>query len=109
MDLNEYHELAMRTADPERQSVSRLTNAALGLAGESGEVADHLKKHIFHGHELDRDKLRRELGDVLWYVCQAADALGLTLDEVAQHNIAKLRSRYPDGFSFERSINREEG
>lgn len=79
---------------------------ALGIAGEAGEVADLIKKHIGHGHELDKSKLVRELGDVLWYVAGLATVLGVPLSEVAQVNISKLSKRYPNGFSSEASKNR---
>jgi NTP pyrophosphatase (non-canonical NTP hydrolase) len=79
----------------------RLANFALGLAGETGEVCEPLKKHLFHGRDLDRDALAKELGDVLFYVSALASTLGLSLDDVAAANIAKLRARYPDGFSVE--------
>lgn len=80
----------------------------LGLAGEAGEVIEMLKKHVGHGHELDRLKLQKELGDVLWYVSAIATECGIELDLVAQLNIEKLKKRYPDGFQKERSINRDE-
>lgn len=106
MELNEYHKLAMRTANRELPWLERYTNAALGLAGEAGEVCDHLKKHVHHGHPFDREAAKKELGDLLWYVTQGADALGCTLEEIAQGNIDKLRRRYPDGFSSEASMAR---
>jgi NTP pyrophosphatase (non-canonical NTP hydrolase) len=76
---------------------------ALGLTGEAGEVADLLKKGFGHGHGVDREKLQKELGDVLWYLAVLADSFGLTLSEVARANVAKLRARYPTGFSIEAS------
>jgi NTP pyrophosphatase (non-canonical NTP hydrolase) len=79
----------------------------MGLCGESGEVIDILKKHIFHGHELDREHLLEELGDVAWYLNEAAYALDSSLEEIFDRNIAKLKKRYPQGFDKERSINRE--
>jgi NTP pyrophosphatase (non-canonical NTP hydrolase) len=78
----------------------------LGLVGESGEVVDLIKKHVYHGHPLDSDKLLKELGDVLWYVAALATALDVELSEVAAKNIAKLTARYPEGFSSEASMNR---
>jgi NTP pyrophosphatase (non-canonical NTP hydrolase) len=109
MDANEYQALAMRTETPGRERRVRLLNAALGLCGEAGEFADALKKAEFHGHALDEAEMLKELGDVLWYVALACDALGADMGEVMAQNIEKLRRRYPDGFSHERSKNREEG
>jgi NTP pyrophosphatase (non-canonical NTP hydrolase) len=108
MELNQYQQLALRTAGHREDAQKTLTNTALGLAGESGEVADLIKKALFHGHPLDREALYKELGDVLWYLAVMADALGYNLGEIAQANVDKLRARYPEGFSEERSINRRE-
>lgn len=106
MDLNEYQNKATRTANTDLPREMQIATFALGLAGESGEVADLLKKHLGHGHPLDREKLVKELGDVLWYVAALADVYGIELGAVAETNLAKLRARYPDGFSSERSRNR---
>jgi len=89
-----------------------LNAAALGLNGEAGEIADHVKKVLFHGHPLDedtRDKIAREIGDILWYCAMGAKGIGLGLGEIATMNVEKLRKRYPEGFSVERSINRPHG
>ncbi|MED3623246.1 nucleoside triphosphate pyrophosphohydrolase family protein [Neobacillus thermocopriae] len=103
MKLNEYQELASRTASPHPYE---LANYALGIAGEAGEVADLIKKNIFHGHDLSKEEINKELGDVLWYISQIARLVGLTLDEIATSNIDKLIRRYPNGFSSQDSINR---
>jgi NTP pyrophosphatase (non-canonical NTP hydrolase) len=108
MDAEAYLEKAMRTSDPTQSQKDMLTNAALGLAGESGEINDLIKKWIFHGHTLDTEKLKMELGDLLWYVGQAVYALDLDMSTIMQANIDKLLKRYPDKFSHERSINRED-
>ena len=105
MTLDEYQQLAARTIGT-RTHADQLSNMALGLAGEAGETADMLKKHLFHGKALDRDEVVRELGDVLWYVAGMATAIGISLDEVARRNVDKLRRRYPDGFSVEASAQR---
>lgn len=107
MNANEYQRLALRTAPAALSKAERLTNAALGLAGESGEVADTVKKICFQGHELDEAALSKELGDLCWYIALGCDALGVTMGDVMAGNIEKLRRRYPDGFSAERSINRQ--
>jgi len=106
--VNEYQKLAMTTLNNELDKKQILTNAVMGLCGESGEACDIVKKHLFHGHELDREALIKELGDVAWYLAEAAEALDVSLDEVFERNIEKLKKRYPEGFSSERSINREE-
>jgi NTP pyrophosphatase (non-canonical NTP hydrolase) len=106
MNLDEYQELALRTAGHRESAQKQLTYSALGLTGESGEVAEIIKKAFYHGHPLDKEALHKELGDVLWYLAVMADGLGFSLDEIASANIAKLRARYPEGFSQERSLNR---
>ncbi len=108
MDANEYQLRAMRTKRADQAPEQTLLNAVLGLNGEAGEVADILKKHLHHSHPLDITKLRDELGDVLWYVAQAADALGIHLSDIMQGNLDKLQRRYPDGFSPEASLHRQE-
>lgn len=111
MDLDEYQRLAHRTSNfngPELGAPRHLTMAALGLTGEAGEAADIVKKVVFHGHTLDREKLAKEVGDVLWYIAEMATALELPLSEIAAGNIAKLRLRYPSGFSSEASVERKD-
>ena len=108
MTVNEYQKLAITTLNNELDKKQILTNAVMGLCGESGEACDIVKKHLFHGHELDREALIKELGDVAWYLAEASEALDVSLDEVFERNIEKLKKRYPEGFSSERSINREE-
>ena len=108
MTLDDYQQLAARTLGRDRTHEQQLANAALGLAGEAGEVADVIKKHLFHATPLDQDALAKELGDCLWYIGAFATVLGLSLDEIAQRNVDKLRKRYPEGFDTERSRNRTE-
>lgn len=80
----------------------------MGLSGESGEVTDHIKKVAFQGHDLDKEEIAKELGDVLWYVARTADSIGYKLEDIAEMNVKKLRKRYPNGFSEEASRNRVE-
>lgn len=108
MHANDYQALAMRTLNPKLSTSEVLENAVMGLCGESGEAIDLVKKHLFQGHELDRDALAAELGDIAWYLAEAATALGLDLDDVLAANISKLAKRYPEGFSEEQSIHREQ-
>ena len=108
MEANEYHKLAMTTLNPALSKQDVLVNAVMGLCGESGEAIDIVKKHLHQGHELDKEKLLKELGDIAWYLAEAAYALDTPLDQVLQSNIDKLRARYPEGFSADRSVHRTE-
>lgn len=108
MNMNEYQELAARTLGRDRTHEQQLANAALGLTGEAGEVAEVIKKHLFHATPLDEVALAKELGDCLWYIGAFATVLGLSLNDIAEGNIEKLKKRYPEGFSAERSRNRAE-
>lgn len=108
MNLNEYQQLALTTLNPALDKKDVLINGVMGLCGEAGEAIDIVKKHLAQGHELDKDALIKELGDVAWYLAETAYALGVPLEEVCQRNIDKLKARYPEGFSAEKSINRED-
>lgn len=99
---------AMRTAGTSSIH-DMLMNAALGLTGEAGEFADHIKKYAFQGHGLDKEHLKNELGDIMWYIALACKATGLTFDDIMKANIEKLKKRYPgEGFDPVRSVYREE-
>ena len=106
MTIREYQDLAMRTLNPELSQKDVLINSVMGLCGESGECIDIVKKWLAQGHELDRQKLAKELGDIAWYLAETAYALDLPLEEIFRGNIDKLKRRYPEGFTTERSINR---
>ena len=109
MNLNEYQELSKRTMPDhieEGEWKIATANYALGLNGESGELGDHIKKEIFHGHPRDLDKVIKETGDILHYVAGLATLYGFTLEQAATQNIKKLRTRYPQGFSTDASIKR---
>ena len=75
MTINEYQELAMTTLNPELSKRDVLINSVMGLCGESGEAIDIAKKWMAQGHELDKEHLAKELGDVAWYMAEAATAL----------------------------------
>ena len=108
MTVNEYQKLAMTTLNPELNKKDVLINGVMGLCGESGEAIDIVKKWLAQGHELDKQKLAKELGDIAWYLAETATALDLDLEEVFAANIEKLRKRYPEGFDSQRSIQRED-
>lgn len=108
MKGSEYQAAVRRTMGDHLSHEEAMANWCMGLAGESGELIDVVKKHLFHGHELPVEHVRKELGDVLWYVAALATSLELDLDDIMRANDAKLRARYPDGFDPERSQNRNE-
>jgi|SRR6478609_1716391 len=101
--LNQYQVEALRTIGS-----SDLPILALGVAGEAGEIADIVKKELGHGHPRDAEKMAKEIGDVLWYLAALAEEYGYSLSAIATMNINKLKARYPQGFSTEASLNRDE-
>lgn len=111
MTFDEYQKGVMRTASGVCVATkdNMLLNGVMGAAGESGELADLLKKQLFHGHPMDREHYIKECGDVLYYLALIAESLDTTLEEVAITNNKKLWERYPDGFSVEKSLHRKEG
>lgn len=106
MTINEYQQLAMRTLNPELNKKDVLINGVMGLCGESGEAIDIVKKWLAQGHELDKEHLAKELGDIAWYLAETAYALGISLESILQGNIDKLRKRFPEGFDTARSVER---
>lgn len=106
MNINEYQKLAMKTLNPKLDKKDVLINGVMGLCGESGETIDIVKKHLAQGHDLDKDKIIDELGDVAWYIAETAYALDTDLETVLSRNIDKLKKRYPQGFDEDKSINR---
>ena len=131
MTGNEYQKLASRTNDglatdrlydkmhlidycnmvtpSENRDLGGVLNACLGLAGEVGELNDMIKKWVFHEKELDKTHLKKELGDVMWYVAMMCQSMGWELDDVLQMNIDKLIARYPEGVDVVRANHREAG
>ena len=108
MTVNEYQRLAMTTLNPALDKRDVLINSVMGLCGESGEAIDIVKKHLHQGHGLDKAALAKELGDIAWYLAEAATALDMELEDILRANIEKLKARYPEGFSSDRSIGRRE-
>lgn len=107
MKINEYQKLAMTTLNKDLKNEDILINGVMGLCGEAGEVIDLVKKHLHQGHDLDKEKLIKELGDVAWYLAEVAYAIDIDLESVLILNIEKLKKRFPNGFEKEKSINRE--
>ena len=109
MQVNEYQELAMTTLNPGLSKRDVLINSVMGLCGESGEAIDIVKKWMAQGHELDKEHLAKELGDIAWYLAEAATALDMPLEDILQANIDKLKKRYPEGFESQCSTVRLQG
>jgi NTP pyrophosphatase (non-canonical NTP hydrolase) len=99
MNSTAYQEQTERTVAPCQTVEERLTLAALGMAGETGEVVDLVKKHLFNHKEVNVEKIKDECGDVLWYMSILLNTLGLTFEDVMQGNIEKLRRRHTNGFT----------
>ena len=99
--------------DRKGANIERLTTASVGLAAESGEFLEIVKKMVFQGkpwNSDNREHLIIELGDVMWYVAQACMALDISFDDVVRGNVKKLEKRYPGGsFSVNKSENRQKG
>ena len=108
-EMNQYQKDTARTLNPNMTEKELLTMLGWGIHDESGEVIDHLKKRLFHHHpkESMRDAVCKEIGDLMWYVVRTAAYFGIDMSEIPPANIEKLRKRYPEGFSPERSIHRE--
>ena len=107
MEINEYQNNALKTLNKDLDNRDVLLSGVMGLCGEAGEAIDIVKKHIAQGHDLDKEHLIGELGDVAWYIAITSYALGVTMDEVLKRNIEKLQKRYPEGFQSEKSIHRK--
>ena len=109
MTGNEYQKLAMRTCSiPCDKKNDRLNHAVFGLTSEAGEVAGILQK-VYQGHPFDKEHIKKELGDCLWMIAEACEALDFGMDDVMQLNIDKLKARYPEGFDTQHSLHRAEG
>lgn len=106
MTVNDYQKQAMQTLNPALSKKDILINGVMGLCGEAGEAIDLVKKHLHQGHSLDKSALAGELGDIAWYLAETAFALEIPLEDILRGNLEKLKSRYPEGFAPERSIER---
>lgn len=108
MGANEYQKLAARTINQELSTVQKVQHARDGIASEYGEIAGLFQK-TYQGHMLDATHLKKEVGDMLWFVAEFCTAMNWRLADVMRLNIEKLEKRYPNGFEAERSLNRAEG
>ncbi|MBE9390347.1 nucleoside triphosphate pyrophosphohydrolase family protein [Vagococcus salmoninarum] len=97
MEFNEYQSLANRTLHGNEQV---LTNCALGLASEAGQVLEVIRNYTFENHQMDQEELIKEMGDVLWYLSQIAEWANIPFEEVAKQNIDMLQQRYPERYAL---------
>lgn len=105
MTLNEYQELARRTMNGTLRKEQTLRHALFGMCGELGEIHSIYQK-VYQGHQIRREDLQKEIGDLLWFVAELCTVNGFALDEIAQMNIDKLKARYPAGFDADHSLHR---
>ncbi|MEG1514768.1 MAG: nucleoside triphosphate pyrophosphohydrolase family protein [Clostridia bacterium] len=108
MTINEYQQLALRTANHDLSPNDALLNGLMGLNGEAGEAIDLFKKHLFQGHAFSREHTAKELGDIAWYLALSAYAIDYSLEDILRMNVEKLRGRYPDGFDRGKSVVRDQ-
>lgn len=108
MNIYEYETKAMRTAKDMGSTKMNLIHAALGVASDGGELVDAIKKHTVYGKLLDYDNVIEEMGDILWFLALTAKSIGTTLEVVMEANIEKLAKRYPEKYSDEAAIARED-
>lgn len=107
MTGNEYQALAARTMNKKLKPFHQEAHALHLMASEVGEIHGIYQKS-YQGHQIDNIALKKELGDLLWGIAEFCTVAGWSLEEIMELNIEKLRRRYPEGFSEERSLNREE-
>lgn len=108
MTVNEYQQLAARTINPKLYPEQQAHHALHGMVGEIGELHSLYQK-TYQGHAVDPAHLKKELGDLLWFIAEYCTAMGWTLEDVAQGNIDKLKARYPEGFETAKSLHRKAG
>lgn len=108
MEMDNYQKLAFRTVNKDLSAHDMEDHAKNGMVGEIGEICSLYQK-FYQGHPLDKTHVKKELGDLLWFIAEFATANGWRLSEVAEMNIEKLRRRYPEGFDTEHSLFRENG
>ena len=106
MTPNQYQNLAMRTCN--LRGGEKELHALMGISSEIGELHGIYQK-FYQGHTFDPNHVKKECGDILWFLTEYIDCAGWTLEEIMETNIEKLKKRYPDGFEEERSLHREKG
>lgn len=106
MEIREFQRTSTRTLNKELSKEQQISNMIFGANGELGEVTDILKKHLYQGHEINKQHLAEEIGDTLFYIVNLCSIYDINIEDVLQMNVDKLKKRYKNGFSIESSINR---
>lgn len=101
ISIKDYQKFASKAIRKESEGKNLIVGFALGLGGEAGEVLDDIKKREYHGRDISIEHTAEELGDVMWYVANIATQLGFSLEDILEHNVHKLTSRYPDLYKEE--------
>ena len=108
MTGNEYQKLAARTINKGLTFEEQKCHALHGMVGEIGEIHSIYQK-MYQGHAFEVDHVKKEFGDLLWFIAEYCTAKGWRLDDIMRMNIDKLKERYPDGFKAEQSLHRKAG
>lgn len=108
MSPNQYQMLAARTMRNDLSAKEQQKHALFGMAAELGELHGIYQK-TYQGHEFDTEHVKKEIGDMLWFIAEYCTAWRWNLEDIMQLNIDKLRARYPDGFDADHSLHRAEG
>ena len=108
MRANEYQKLAARTINKTLSTGQARNHALHGMVGEIGEIHSLYQK-VYQGHDITDDHLKKEVGDLLWFIAEYCSANGWDLAEIMQMNIDKLKARFPEGFEVDKSLHRKEG
>lgn len=106
MKLKDFQELSVRTMNTDLSQEQKISNCLIGIQGETGEIADIFKKHLYQGHDLDLDHVEEEIGDAMFYIVNLATLMGINMEAAIERNFEKLLKRFPNGFSAEDSIAR---
>lgn len=108
MNMNEYQKLAGRTINPDLDLAEMEWHSLHGMVGEIGEIHSIYQK-MYQGHDFDEEHLKKELGDLMWFIAEYCTAREWNLNDICQMNIDKLKARFPDGFEGEKSLHRAKG
>lgn len=108
MTGNEYQKLAGRTINQDLDDIEQMMHSLHGMVGEVGEIHSLFQK-VYQGHEIDEEHLMKEVGDLLWFIAEFCTSLEWELEDIMKMNIEKLKARFPEGFTVDGSLHRQEG